>query len=80
MADLKVETRVNECYFGLVGILTENDPSDCVWRSYEPELPIYKIQLESIADIDGTYVPYQCQNWYSATWENWPIPEDLIET
>jgi len=60
MADIKVDTRVNECYFGLLGILTDNDPSDCVWRSYEPELPLYQVQIENIGNIDGTYIPYSC--------------------
>ena len=34
--ELMIETRVNECYFGLLGSYTENDPSDCVWRTYKP--------------------------------------------
>ena len=36
MAELMIETRVNECYWGLAGILTDNDPSDCTWRLYKP--------------------------------------------
>ena len=41
LAQVMLETRVNECYWGLAGILTNNDPSDCIWRSYKPQLPIW---------------------------------------
>ena len=75
-----IETRVNECFYGLFGTLTENDPSDCVWRTYKPELPLYTLGFEDIGDMEGTYLNYSCQNWYSATWENWPLTEEYIDS
>ena len=39
--DVMLETRVNECFYGLLGFLTDTDPSDCTWRVYKPELPLY---------------------------------------
>ena len=41
LAQLMVEWRVKECLFGIAGILTDNDESDCFWRDYKPELPLY---------------------------------------
>jgi len=40
--DLMIETRVIECSYGLIGALTNNDPNDCTWRAYRPELPLYR--------------------------------------
>jgi len=53
-----IETRVNECIYGLIGNYTENDPSDCTWRTYKPELPLYIAHYKDIGDVDGTYIPY----------------------
>ena len=79
LADLMVEARVNECHMGLLGSRTGNDPSDCTWRTYKPELPIYSMQLGNIGTYEDEYMPYRCMNWYSAAWENWPLSEEYIQ-
>jgi len=58
--DLMIETNVNECYYGLLGIVTDVDPKDCTWRKYKPELPLYRFESQDIGDVDGTYVNYRC--------------------
>ena len=42
LAEVMVELSVNECYFGFLGSYTGVDPSDCFWRTYKPQLPVYK--------------------------------------
>ena len=42
LAEVMVELSVNECYFGFLGNYTGVDPSDCFWRTYKPQLPVYK--------------------------------------
>lgn len=78
--DLMIETRVNECYYGLIGIMTDNDPSDCTWRAYRPELPLYSFGSQDIGDVDGTYINYHCLNWYSAQWDEWPLSQEYIDS
>ena len=34
--DLMVEWKVKECNYGVVGMATDNDKSDCWWRDYKP--------------------------------------------
>jgi len=80
LAQLMVEWRVKECFYGLAGILTENDPSDCFWRSYKPELPLYQLQYENIGNMQGTYFEYKCVNWYSAGWTDFPFTNEYLET
>ena len=78
--DLMIETKVNECYYGLIGgVLTDNDPKDCTWRRYKPELPLWSFASQDIGDVDGTYVNYRCMNWYSANWAEWPLSEEYID-
>lgn len=77
-AQLEVEWRVNECHFGLAGLLTNTDPSDCFWRSYKPQLPLYKLAYANKGNMGGSYWNYRCANWYSAGWKNWPITEDYL--
>jgi len=63
-AEVMFDIKVNECYYGLLGnLITDSDgnsldPSDCTWRSYKPELPIYKIGIDTIGDMSGTYMRY----------------------
>ena len=78
--DFMIETRVNECFYGLIGTLTDTDPSDCTWRLYKPELPLYSIHYDNIGDMEGSYFPYRCQNWYSAEWEEWPLSQEYIDS
>jgi hypothetical protein len=80
LANVMIETRVNECFYGLAGIMTDNDPKDCIWRSYKPELPLYSLQVENIGNRSGSYVDYKCMNWYSAEWPNWPLTPEYIAT
>ena len=70
---------VNECYFGLVGKLTDTDPSDCTWRSYRPELPVFTMQYDTVGNVDGVFIPYTCKNWYTASWDEWPLSPETIE-
>ena len=35
-AEVNIATRVNECYWGLFGILSDQDSSDCKWVRYKP--------------------------------------------
>ena len=78
LAEVMIETRINECYWGVLGLSTDQDAKDCVWRKYAPELPIYSYLLDNIGNISGTYFKYTCVNWYSATWENWPFSEEYL--
>ena len=66
MAQFMVEWRVKECLFGIFGIVTGNDESDCFWRSYKPELPIYQLSFENAGNMEGTYIQHTCANWYNA--------------
>lgn len=59
-ADLKIETRVNECYWGLGGLIADKDAYDCRWMTYKPDLPLWDIRFESITNISGSYLPYEC--------------------
>ena len=46
ISEVHLETAVNECDYGLIGgFLTNNDASDCFWRVYKPELPIYTLHF-----------------------------------
>ena len=46
ISEVHLETAVNECDYGLIGgFLTDNDKSDCFWRTYKPELPIYTLHF-----------------------------------
>ena len=76
--DLMLETRVNECFYGLIGMYTDTDAKDCTWRRYKPEIPLYSFHYDTAGDMEGTYFGYSCQNWYSAQWENWPLTEEYI--
>ena len=78
LAQVFVEWKVNECAWGVAGIVTGNDPSDCFWKSYKPQLPIWQTQFQNIGNVNGTYVDYNCANWYTANWQNWPITEEYL--
>ena len=79
LAQIKFEYRVMECTYGLVGYLTGNDDRDCFWRSYEPEIPLYSIQVTDLGDVNGEYMHYRCMNWYSADWQEWPLSPEYID-
>ncbi len=79
MAQLMVEWRVKECTWGLAGILTDNDPSDCSWKNYVPQLPLFELLWETAGNQEGSYIETMCSNWYSASWENFPIQADYLK-
>ena len=60
--DLKVhlESNVNECFFGLIGIIQGGDPYDCVWRRYYPRTPVYNLSVLDQADLIYDYYPWTC--------------------
>lgn len=78
--DLMVEWKMKECNYGIVGMTTENDKSDCWWRSYKPQLPLYSYIYENIGNMQGTYFQYRCANWYSAGWDNFPYSDEFLST
>jgi len=80
LAQIMIEWRAKECHYGLVGILTDNDESDCIWRNYVPQLPIFELLLDSVANMEGSYIETACSNWYSAAWENFPITEEYLQS
>ena len=59
---LEVETLVNECYIGLFGFFTDNDTSDCFWRRYQPQLPLWEFSLLNRGDNVYDYVPWNCSD------------------
>ena len=79
MAQLMVEWRVYECNWGLAGILTENDARDCQWKNYVPQLPIFELLWDTPGNQEGSYIDTACSNWYSASWENFPISTDYLQ-
>jgi len=60
--EVKVETRVDECYFGVFGLLNE-DPFDCQWRRYYPQIPLFEISFQEEWDITEDYLEWEC-NYY----------------
>lgn len=80
LAELMVEWRAKECHYGLFGILTDNDESDCIWRNYVPQLPLFELLWDTVGNMEGSYIETACSNWYSAAWENFPITEEYLQT
>ena len=68
---LEVETLVNECIYGILGLaITDQDTSDCVWRRYQPHLPIWGGGLLSHFDRVRDYVPWTCSDGSElSTWD-----------
>jgi len=58
LAELMVELRAKECNVGIIGTVTDNDKSDCWWRDYKPELPLYSWSYENAGNMEGTYFRY----------------------
>lgn len=60
--DLKInlESDVNECFFGAIGIIQGGDPYDCVWRVYKPRTPVYNLSVLDEADLIYDYYPWTC--------------------
>ena len=65
--EIRLETFVNECFFGPFGFLNHDisvyvpdDPLDCVRRRYEPELPLFKAGILNAWDFVFEYLEWQC--------------------
>lgn len=74
------EQEVNECIWGLFGqIYPDHDTTDCWWRYYKPELPLFETQISEYVDFLGEYYNYRCMNWHSASWgDTWPLSAEDI--
>lgn len=59
---LEIETLVDECYFGLVGIFSKTDTSDCAWRRYDPQLPLAEYSLLDRGDKVSDYISWTCND------------------
>ena len=56
-----VETHTNECYFGLIG-MSSDDSSDCRWMRYRPHLPIWSTSFVDKWDRSNDYLSWQCSD------------------
>ena len=59
--EIRLETFVNECYFGPFGFLNiPSDPLDCFRRRYYPNLPIFKVSFMDEWDMLIDYIEWEC--------------------
>eukprot|EP00352_Strombidinopsis_acuminata_P008571 CAMPEP_0176373258 /NCGR_PEP_ID=MMETSP0126-20121128/25917_1 /TAXON_ID=141414 ORGANISM="Strombidinopsis acuminatum, Strain SPMC142" /NCGR_SAMPLE_ID=MMETSP0126 /ASSEMBLY_ACC=CAM_ASM_000229 /LENGTH=109 /DNA_ID=CAMNT_0017733333 /DNA_START=569 /DNA_END=898 /DNA_ORIENTATION=+ len=73
-----IESRINECYYGLAGEFQEEtttdedgnettgsvDPSDCWWRSYYPQIPIWQRHFRDSWDsLEDDIVEWKCSDY-----------------
>ena len=55
------DTRVYECYFGVLGLaIPDEDDMDCMWYRYFPQLPLYEISFMDKWDWGYDYYPWTC--------------------
>lgn len=57
---LKVESYVNECYVGVIGMATGVDSSDCSWMRYYPQTPIWSYSMLQKWDSTSQYMDWKC--------------------
>ena len=47
----------------MIGSLrTNGDGSDCVWRTYHPQIPLWEASFYDKGDTVGDYVPWRCSD------------------
>lgn len=58
---LDISSAAYECHNGIIGTLREGgDSSDCVWRTYQPQLPLWETTLYDKGDSTTDYVAWKC--------------------
>lgn len=57
--DILIETRVDECHIGVFGFLND-DPVDCTWRRYYPQIPLFEVSVLEEWDLTEDYLEWQC--------------------
>ena len=72
---VEAEQHIDECHLGAFGFLND-DPLDCTWRTYKPEIPIFELQATDFLDVRGDYFRFHCMQWWSAEWENWDFEKN----
>lgn len=70
--ELRVEASFDECFWGVLGKFSGDDSSDCTWRRYYPQLPIYKVSRKEEWDNTQDYWQWTCNYERS-------IPADFSE-
>ena len=63
--EMFVQSRINECNYGLWGKYVESpaDGSDCWWRRYYPQVPIWKRYFKDSADNKNDVVEWTCSEY-----------------
>ena len=62
-AKLEISSTVYECYNGFIGWVTEDgDASDCTWRSYQPQIPLWQASALDKYDYTRDYVAWNCND------------------
>ena len=51
-----------ECHNGFIGYSTNTDPSDCFYRTYSPELPLWQTSFIDTGDRIQDYVSWTCND------------------
>ena len=59
---LSIESRVYECYTGVIGLATDGDGSDCTWRRYQPNLPLWDVSFVNRGDSTRDYLSWTCSD------------------
>ena len=60
---LEISSAAYECYNGFIGLITtDGDASDCTWRTYQPQLPLWEISVLDKYDTSGDYLAWNCSD------------------
>lgn len=57
--NLKYGIWINECVYGMLGIIT-GDYEDCEWWYYEIEKPLFGLSAFDEVDQTEDFVPFNC--------------------
>eukprot|EP00349_Pseudokeronopsis_sp_Brazil_P001211 CAMPEP_0202957430 /NCGR_PEP_ID=MMETSP1396-20130829/1822_1 /ASSEMBLY_ACC=CAM_ASM_000872 /TAXON_ID= /ORGANISM="Pseudokeronopsis sp., Strain Brazil" /LENGTH=192 /DNA_ID=CAMNT_0049674895 /DNA_START=138 /DNA_END=716 /DNA_ORIENTATION=- len=68
---IELDTYVNECDFGLIGLIagniqeTNGDPVtqlgyQCQWRKYDVGLPVFEYEIAPQLSVTGDWIPWRC--------------------
>ena len=60
LVELRAGYWVNECVFGLGGLLFDSEVKDCDWQKYQTAKPVFSLPLLPNLDSIDSYVDYKC--------------------